>query len=38
MEEFPLFLGLNMKMKIDAERKYRDPDGEEFYAPRPDFG
>ncbi len=37
MEDFPLFLGLNMKMKIDAKWKYRDSDGKEFYASRPDF-
>jgi hypothetical protein len=37
MEDFPLFLGLNMKMKIDAKRKYRDLDGEEFYACRYDY-
>ena len=38
MEDFPLFLGLNMRMKIDARCKYLDSDGEEFYASRPDFG
>ena len=37
MEDFPLFLGLNMKMEIDAQWKYRGLDGQESYAARPDF-